>query len=86
MDGFGYFLRLAGQALEVTRVFPPTAVLGLASLAGALGEASRVPPGLRRRAVAGAVIPLAIPAAILLCGALLVYDTDLDVPAAWWSE
>jgi hypothetical protein len=86
MDGVGHFLWLAAQALQVALSFPPTAALTLGGGAGALAAVCEVPPDRRRRALAGAVIPLVVPAAILLCGVLLAYDTDLDEAAPRWPE
>jgi hypothetical protein len=86
MDGLGYFVWLAGQALAVMLVFPPTAVLGLVAGLGAVGALCRLPPNSWRRVLAGALIPLVVPAAILLCGVLFACDTELDEVASQWPE
>jgi hypothetical protein len=86
MDGVGHFFWLAAQALDVALLFPPTAVLTLVGGISAFVLVWAVPREHWRRALAGAIIPLALPVTILLCGVLLAYDTDLDEVAPRWPE
>jgi uncharacterized protein YqgC (DUF456 family) len=86
MDGVSYFFWLAGQALEIALFFPPTAILTLVAGVSAFVLVWAV---LRERwhlALVGTVIPLVLPVAILLCGVLLAYNTDLDESASQWPE
>jgi hypothetical protein len=86
MDGVCYFWWLTGQAFAVTIGFRPLVALTLAGVIGALVTLGAMRPDQWRRTLAGALIPLVIPAAILLCGVLLANSTELDEIAPRWPE
>ena len=86
MNGLEYYFWLAIQALQVLVLFPPAALLMFVGVIGTVASVQFLPPDRRRRATAAILIPMALPAAILLCGALLVHDTDLDSLAPRWPE
>lgn len=85
MDGVSHFFWLAGQALEVTFYFLPTAAVTLGGVLGAGVALLRLPAVHWWRALVGAVLPV-VPVAILLCGVLLAHNTDLDESAPQWPE
>ncbi len=83
MNGFSHFIFLAGLSLQVM-VLLPTTVLTLIGGIGILYTVAKVEPRRWRQAVAAAVLPLVVPASILLCGVLLANDPDLDLEAPEW--
>lgn len=89
MDGVDMFFWLAGQALEVTVFFPPTAALFLLGGIGAFLSVCEVPRNRWHHTLAClvvAIIQIAVPVAILLCGVLFAHDTELDEVAPRWPE
>jgi hypothetical protein len=86
VNPIGYYFWLGGQAFEVLLIFPPAGLLMAVGLIGAVCSLPRVSPARWRQALAAVLLPLAVPAAILLCGVLLVHDTALDTEAPRWPE
>jgi hypothetical protein len=82
-----YYLWLAGQALPALILFPPGAVCLCVGGIGTLGLLPTVLPKWWWQAAIAVLAPLALSAAILLCGVLLVYrDDGWDVPAPEWPQ
>ncbi len=86
MEGVGYFFWLGGEALSFPALFPPAGALMFLGVVGAFASLPYVPLDRWRQALTGALVPLALPTAILLCGVLLVCDPDLDDVAPRWPE
>jgi hypothetical protein len=76
----------AAQALAATFGFPPTALLVVGGCAGAIVSAGALRPNQKWGALVAVVVPLALPVAIVVCGVLLTFDTDLDAVAPSWPE
>jgi hypothetical protein len=86
VNPIGYYFWLAGQAFAFPLIFPPAGLLMVGGLIGAVLSLPRVPHARWRQAQAAVLLPLAVPAAILLCGVLLAHDTALDTEAPRWPE
>jgi hypothetical protein len=86
MSGVGFYFWLAFQALSVLVFFPPAGLLMLGGIVASAVTLAMMPADRWRQALIGALAPLALPAAILLCGVLLVHDTELDTVAPRWPE
>jgi hypothetical protein len=71
MGNVAYFFWLGAQAFGLPALFPPAGFLMFGGAVATAVAVSRVPTGCWRQVLAAILIPVAVPAAILLCGVLL---------------
>jgi hypothetical protein len=86
VTGVEYFFWLAAQAFQVPVLFPPATLLILVGGVGAVGSLPYASSARSRQVLVAVLVPMALPAAILLCGVLLSHDTELDTVAPRWPE
>jgi hypothetical protein len=85
MSDVTYYFWLAGQAFEVPLLFPPAGALMFVGGAGAVLSSLSGDSGRWAQAAIAVSAPLALSAAILLCGVLLVHRSNGWVePAPEW--
>jgi len=86
MGGVGYFFRLAVEGFMILQLIWPAGYMIFVGTIWAVVLFHILPEAHRRKALVGALIPLVIPAVILVCGVLLVNDIDSDTLPPRWPE